>query len=208
MKQTKVLSGIAIATLSTVSVAVNADEVKSLSLETTANQTNHITEVTQEQVDSAKAKSDRATSDVETQQNVVNTAQNQQNQAQQTLVNATKKLNATQKLAQESTQENKVKAQQTIDIAKQMLSQIEAKQKTAETEQVKAQEAVKAQQIVVANDKKDVVTKTVDVEQISVVKSSVLPSTGDAKTGLIAVLGMLLSLSGFLGIRKNNKNNI
>lgn len=112
MKQTKVLSGIAIATLSTVSVAVNADEVKSLSLETTANQTNHITEVTQEQVDSAKAKSDRATSDVETQQNVVNTAQNQQNQAQQTLVNATKKLNATQKLAQESTQENKVKAQQ------------------------------------------------------------------------------------------------
>lgn len=137
MKQTKVLSGIAIATLSTVSVAVNADEVKSLSLETTANQTNHITEVTQEQVDSAKAKSDRATSDVETQQNVVNTAQNQQNQAQQTLVNATKKLNATQKLAQESTQENKVKAQQTIDIAKQMLSQIGAKQKTAETEQVK-----------------------------------------------------------------------
>ncbi|WP_278043270.1 LPXTG cell wall anchor domain-containing protein [Streptococcus agalactiae] len=165
MKQTKVLSGIAIATLSTVSVAVNADEVKSLSLETTANQTNHITEVTQEQVDSAKAKSDRATSDVETQQNVVNTAQNQQNQAQQTLVNATKKLNATQKLAQESTQENKVKAQQTIDIAKQMLSQIEAKQKTAETEQVKAQEAVKAQQIVVAHDKQDVATKTTDVKQ-------------------------------------------
>ncbi|KLL76489.1 LPXTG cell wall anchor domain-containing protein [Streptococcus agalactiae] len=165
MKQTKVLSGIAIATLSTVSVAVNADEVKSLSLETTANQTNHITEVTQEQVDSAKAKSDRATSDVETQQNVVNTAQNQQNQAQQTLVNATKKLNATQKLAQESTQENKVKAQQTIDIAKQMLSQIGAKQKTAETEQVKAQEAVKAQQIVVAHDKQDVATKTTDVKQ-------------------------------------------
>ncbi len=76
------------------------------------------------------------------------------------------------------------------------------------TSKPKLQEAVKAQQIVVANDKKDVVTKTVDVEQVSVVKSSVLPSTGDAKTGLIAVLGMLLSLSGFLGVRKNNKNNI
>lgn len=165
MNQAKIITGLVVATLSTVSVAVNADEVKSSSLETTANQANNITEVTQEQVDSAKAKSDRATSDVETQQNVVNTAQNQQNQAQQTLVNATKKLNATQKLAQESTQENKVKAQQKIDTAKQMLSQIEAKQKTAETEQVKAQEAVKAQQIVVAYDKQDVATKTTDVKQ-------------------------------------------
>ncbi|OCM67820.1 hypothetical protein, partial [Streptococcus agalactiae] len=166
MKQTKVLSGIAIATLSTVSVTVvNANEVKSSALETTTTQNNKISEVTQEQVNSAKVTADQATSDVNAQKNVVNNAQNQKNQAQQKLVNATTTLNETQKLVQESTAQNQVNAQQTVDSAKQMLSQTEANQKITQTEQVKAQNQVNAQQTVVVNNEHDVATKTTDVKQ-------------------------------------------
>ncbi|WP_141677326.1 LPXTG cell wall anchor domain-containing protein, partial [Streptococcus agalactiae] len=53
-----------------------------------------------------------------------------------------------------------------------------------------------------------VATKTTDVKQVSVAKASVLPSTGDVKQVSVALLGMLLTLTGFLGIRKNNKCNI
>ncbi|HEO3949560.1 TPA: hypothetical protein ACI0E1_000561, partial [Streptococcus agalactiae] len=164
MKQTKVLSGIAIATLSTVSVTVvNANEVKSSALETTTTQNNKISEVTQEQVNSAKVTADQATSDVNAQKNVVNNAQNQKNQAQQKLVNATTTLNETQKLVQESTNQNQV--QQTVDSAKQRLSQTEANQKITQTEQIKAQNQVNAQQTVVVNNEHDVATKTTDVKQ-------------------------------------------
>ncbi|WP_141677328.1 LPXTG cell wall anchor domain-containing protein, partial [Streptococcus agalactiae] len=39
-------------------------------------------------------------------------------------------------------------------------------------------------------------------------KSLVATKTGDVKQVSVALLGMLLTLTGFLGIRKNNKCNI
>ncbi len=77
MNQSKIITGLVVATLSTGAGIVHAEDVTLPNIDSTATSgTETVTapQVTQEQVDSSKAVADQATNNVSTQQNVVNGA--------------------------------------------------------------------------------------------------------------------------------------
>ncbi|RLV26746.1 cell wall anchor protein, partial [Streptococcus iniae] len=106
MNQAKMITGLAVATLSTGAGVVHAEDVTPTTPVREASTTNEkvtAPQVTQEQVDSAKANVDQATSNVNVQQNVVNDAQSQTNQSQNNVVSATTAVTDATATAQQAT---------------------------------------------------------------------------------------------------------
>ncbi|RLV27173.1 cell wall anchor protein, partial [Streptococcus iniae] len=106
MNQAKIITGLAVATLSTGAGIVHAEDVTSTAPVTekaNTSETVNTPQVTQEQVDNAKATADQATSDVNTQQNVVNDVQSQTNQSQNNVVSATTAVTDATATAQQAT---------------------------------------------------------------------------------------------------------
>lgn len=108
MKKAKVLTGIAVAALSTGTGLVQADDLSNTRPAKADEVVTH-TEVTENQVADVKAKADEATQAVKDQEVTVKAAEAEKNQAQQSLVDATIAVNDAEKLASEATPEGLTK---------------------------------------------------------------------------------------------------
>ncbi|ELY5748219.1 C39 family peptidase [Streptococcus iniae] len=159
MKQSKIIAGLAVATLSTGVSVVHADDVTSTAPVTEATnigETDTASQVTQEQVDSAKVTVDQATSDVNAQQAIVNDVQAQTNQAQNNVINATTAVTDATVTAKQATPEAITKAQASVAEANTAVSTAETNLTTAQTEATEAKVAVANQTQVVAENQTNI----------------------------------------------------
>ncbi|MEE3699368.1 C39 family peptidase [Streptococcus uberis] len=156
MNQAKIITGLAVATLSTSVGIVHAEDVTPVTEASTTNETVTVPEVTQSQVDSAKVIADQATSDVNAQQNVVNDAQAQTNQAQSNVVSATTAVKDATATVEQATPEVVTKAQAEVTEATTAVKNAETNLITAQSDVTKAQEAVANQTQVVAENQTSV----------------------------------------------------
>ncbi|GAA5361488.1 C39 family peptidase [Streptococcus uberis] len=156
MNQAKIITGLAVATLSTSVGIVHAEDVTPVTEASTTNETVTVPEVTQSQVDSAKVIADQATSDVNAQQNVVNDAQAQTNQAQSNVVSATKAVKDATATVEQATPEVVTKAQAEVTEATTGVKNAETNLITAQTDATQANTAVANQTQVVAENQTSV----------------------------------------------------
>lgn len=156
MNQAKIITGLAVATLSTSVGIVHAEDVTPVTEASTTNETVTVPEVTQSQVDSAKVIADQATSDVNAQQNVVNDAQAQTNQAQSNVVSATTAVKDATATVEQATPEVVTKAQAEVTEATTAVKNAETNLITAQSDVTKVQEAVANQTQVVAENQTSV----------------------------------------------------
>lgn len=156
MNQAKIITGLAVATLSTSVGIVHAEDVTPVTEASTTNETVTVPEVTQSQVDSAKVIADQATSDVNAQQNVVNDAQAQTNQAQSNVVSATTAVKDATATVEQATPEVVTKAQAEVTEATTAMKTAETNLITAQSDVTKVQEAVANQTQVVAENQTSV----------------------------------------------------
>ncbi|WP_249630231.1 C39 family peptidase [Streptococcus uberis] len=156
MNQAKIITGLAVATLSTSVGIVHAEDVTPVTEASTTNETVTVPEVTQSQVDSAKVIADQATSDVNAQQNVVNDAQAQTNQAQSNVVSATTAVKDATATVEQATPEVVTKAQAEVTEATTAVKNTETNLITAQSDVTKVQEAVANQTQVVAENQTSV----------------------------------------------------
>lgn len=141
MKQVKVLTGIAVAALSTGTGLVQADDLSNTRPAKAAEVVTH-TEVTENQVADVKAKADQATQAVKDQEAKVKAIEAEKSQAQQSLVNATTAVNDTEKLASEATPEGLTKAQEEAEASQSAVTDAQAQLEAAQEAESKAQTAV------------------------------------------------------------------
>lgn len=174
MNQAKIITGLAVATLSTSVGIVHAEDVTPVTEASTTNETVTVPEVTQSQVDSAKVIADQATSDVNAQQNVVNDAQAQTNQAQSNVVSATTAVKDATATVEQATPEVVTKAQAEVTEATTAVKNAETNLITAQSDVTKVQEAVANQTQVVAENQ-----TSVDQAQSDVTKAQ--EAVGSAK---------------------------
>lgn len=163
MNQAKIITGLAVATLSTSVGIVHAEDVTPVTEASTTNETVTVPEVTQSQVDSAKVIADQATSDVNAQQNVVNDAQAQTNQAQSNVVSATKAVKDATATVEQATPEVVTKAQAEVTEATTAVRNAETNLITAQTDATQANTAVADQAQVVAENQTSVDQVQADV---------------------------------------------
>ncbi|GAA5395716.1 hypothetical protein SuUB85_17220 [Streptococcus uberis] len=159
MNQSKIITGLVVATLSTGAGIVHAEDVTLPSTDSTATSgTETVTapQITQEQVDSAKVIADQATSDVNTQQNVVNDAQAQTNQAQSNVVSGTTAVKDATATVEQTTPEAVTQAQNEVTEETTAVKNAETNLITAQSDVTKAQEAVASQTQVVAENQTSV----------------------------------------------------
>ena len=162
MKQAKVLTGIAVAALSTGTGLVQADDLSNTRPAKAAEVMTH-TEVTESQVADAKAKADEATKAVKDQEVTVKAAEAEKSQAQQSLVNATTAVNDTEKLASEATPDGLTKAQEEAEASQSAVTDAQAQLEAAQEAESKAQTAVDHQKETVAKASQAVVEKEATV---------------------------------------------
>lgn len=168
MKQVKVLTGIAVATLSTGAGIVQADDVTStpsINEPQVSSETAKTPQVTESQVNSAKVTADQATSDVNNQQIVVDEAQKQKDQSQQNLVKATSTVTEAEKVAAEATPEVVKEATKAITEAKEAVTDAEANVVDAQKTEQKANQEVQSQAKTVDENVKVVADKESEVKQ-------------------------------------------
>ncbi|MCK1253521.1 C39 family peptidase [Streptococcus uberis] len=177
MNQAKIITGLAVATLSTSVGIVHAEDVTPVTEASTTNETVTVPEVTQSQVDSAKVIADQATSDVNAQQNVVNDAQAQTNQAQSNVVSATTAVKDATATVEQATPEVVTKAQAEVTEATTAVKNAETNLITAQSDVTKVQEAVANQTQVVAENQ-----TSVDQAQSDVTKAQ--EAVGSAKQSI------------------------
>lgn len=159
MNQAKIITGLAVATLSTGAGIVHAEDVTPVTPAKEVlitNETVTVPEVTQAQVDSAKAIANQASSDVNAQQNVVNDAQAKTNQAQSNVVSATTAVKDATATVEQSTPEAVTKAQAEVTEATTAVKNAETNLTTAETTATEANTAVTNQTQVVNENKSSV----------------------------------------------------
>lgn len=156
MNQAKIITGLAVATLSTSVGIVHAEDVTPVTEASTTNETVTVPEVTQEQVDSAKVIADQATSDVNAHQKVVNDAQAQTNQAQSNVVSATTAVKDATATVEQATPEVVTKAQAEVTEATTAVRNAETNLITAQTDATQANTAVADQTQVVAENQTSV----------------------------------------------------
>ncbi|HFH8018405.1 TPA: cell wall anchor protein [Streptococcus agalactiae] len=169
MNQSKIITGLVVATLSTGAGIVHAEDVTLPSTDSTATSgTETVTapQVTQEQVDSSKAIADQATNNVSTQQNVVNDAQKSVDQAQANVVNATTAVTNATATVEQASSEAVTQAQNEVTEATTAVKNAETNLITAQTEVTKANTAVADQTQVVADNQ-----ASVDQAQTEVTKA-------------------------------------
>lgn len=169
MNQSKIITGLVVATLSTGAGIVHAEDVTLPNTDSTATSgTETITapQVTQAQVDSAKAVADQATNNVSTQQNVVNGAQKLVDQAQANVVNATTAVTNATATVEQATSEAVTQAQNEVTEATTAVKNAETNLITAQSDVTKVQEAVANQTQVVAENQ-----ASVDQAQTEVTKA-------------------------------------
>lgn len=169
MNQSKIITGLVVATLSTGAGIVHAEDVTLPNTDSTATSgTETVTapQVTQEQVDSAKATADQATSNVNAQQNVVNGAQKSVDQAQANVVNATTAVTNATATVEQATSEAVTQAQNEVTEATTAVKNAETNLITAQSDVTKVQEAVVNQTQVVADNQ-----ASVDQAQTEVTKA-------------------------------------
>lgn len=169
MNQSKIITGLVVATLSTGAGIVHAEDVTLPSTDSTATSgTETVTapQVTQEQVDSSKAVVDQATNNVSTQQNVVNGAQKSVDQAQANVVNATTAVTNATATVEQATSEAVTQAQNEVTEATTAVNTAETNLITAQSDVTKAQESVASQTQVVADNQ-----ASVDQAQTEVIKA-------------------------------------
>ncbi|GAA5348771.1 C39 family peptidase [Streptococcus uberis] len=169
MNQSKIITGLVVATLSTGAGIVHAEDVTLPNTDSTAtSSTETVTapQVTQEQVDSAKATADQATSNVNAQQNVVNGAQKSVDQAQANVVNATTAVTNATATVEQATSEAVTQAQNEVTEATTAVKNAETNLITAQSDVTKVQEAVVNQTQVVADNQ-----ASVDQAQTEVTKA-------------------------------------
>lgn len=159
MNQSKIITGLVVATLSTGAGIVHAEDVTLPNTDSTATSgTETVTapQVTQEQVDSSKAVANQATNNVSTQQNVVNGAQKLVDQAQANVVNATTAVTNATAIVEQATSEAVTQAQNEVTEATTAVKNAETNLITAQSDVTKAQEAVANQTQVVAENQTSV----------------------------------------------------
>ncbi|GAB6757089.1 cell wall anchor protein [Streptococcus uberis] len=169
MNQSKIITGLVVATLSTGAGIVHAEDVTLPNTDSTATSgTETVTapQVTQEQVDSAKATADQATSNVNAQQNVVNGAQKSVDQAQANVVNATTAVTNATATVEQATSKAVTQAQNEVTEATTAVKNAETNLITAQTDVTKANTAVVNQTQVVADNQ-----ASVDQAQTEVTKA-------------------------------------
>lgn len=169
MNQSKIITGLVVATLSTGAGIVHAEDVTLPNTDSTATSgTETVTapQVTQEQVDSAKDVADQATSNVNAQQNVVNDAQKSVDQAQANVVNATTAVTNATATVEQATSEAVTQAQNEVTEATTAVKNAETNLITAQTDVTKANTAVADQTQVVADNQ-----ASVDQAQTEVTKA-------------------------------------
>lgn len=166
MNQAKIITGLAVATLSTSVGIVHAEDVTPVTEASTTNETVTVPEVTQSQVDSAKVIADQATSDVNAHQKVVNDAQAQTNQAQSNVVSATTAVKDATATVEQATPEVVTKAQAEVTEATTAVKNAETNLITDQSDVTKAQEAVANQTQVLAENQ-----ASVDQAQTEVTKA-------------------------------------
>ncbi|MGT2648770.1 C39 family peptidase [Streptococcus agalactiae] len=169
MNQSKIITGLVVATLSTGAGIVLAEDVTLPNTDSTATSGTEIVtapQVTQEQVDSSKAVADQATNNVSTQQNVVNGAQKLVDQAQANVVNATTAVTNATATVEQATSEAVTQAQNEVTEATTAVKNAETNLITAQSDVTKAQEAVVNQTQVVADNQ-----ASVDQAQTEVTKA-------------------------------------
>ncbi|MCK1169768.1 C39 family peptidase [Streptococcus uberis] len=169
MNQSKIITGLVVATLSTGAGIVHAEDVTLPNTDSTATSgTETVTapQVTQEQLDSAKATADQATSNVNAQQNVVNGAQKSVDQAQANVVNATTAVTNATATVEQGTSEAVTEAQNEVTEATTAVKNAETNLITSQSDVTKVQEAVANQTQVVADDQ-----ASVDQAQTEVTKA-------------------------------------
>ncbi|WP_444812554.1 C39 family peptidase, partial [Streptococcus canis] len=162
MKQVKVLTGIAVAALSTGTGLVQADDLSNTRPAKAAEVVTH-TEVTENQVADVKAKADQATQAVKDQEAKVKAIEAEKTQAQQSLVNATTAVNDTEKLASEATPDGLTKAQEEVEASQSAVTDAQAQLEAAQEAESTAQTAVDHQKETVAKASQAVVEKEATV---------------------------------------------
>lgn len=177
MNQAKIITGLAVATLSTSVGIVHAEDVTPVTEASTTNETVTVPEVTQSQVDSAKVIADQATSDVNAHQKVVNDAQAQTNQAQSNVVSATTAVKDATATVEQATPEVVTKAQAEVTEATTAVKNAETNLITDQSDVTKAQEAVANQTQVVAENQASVDQAQTEVtkaqEEVNTAKQSI-----------------------------------
>ncbi|HEP5225265.1 TPA: cell wall anchor protein, partial [Streptococcus pyogenes] len=162
----KVIASIAVATLTASAGIVKAEDVTSTTTNLTSTsdtETVTVPEVSQAQVDSAKATADQATSNVNAQQNVVNDAQKSVDQAQANVVNATTAVTNATATVEQATSEAVTQAQNEVTEAITAVKNAETNLITDQADVTKAQEAVANQTQVVAENQTSVDQAQADV---------------------------------------------
>ncbi|WP_434769094.1 C39 family peptidase [Streptococcus dysgalactiae] len=162
MKQVKVLTGIAVAALSTGTGLVQADDLSNTRPAKAAEVVTH-TEVTENQVADAKTKADEATKAVKDQEATVKAIEAEKSQAQQSLVEATTAVNDTEKLASEATPDGLTKAQEETEASQSAVTDAQAQLEAAQEAESKAQTAVDHQKETVAKASQAVAEKEATV---------------------------------------------
>ncbi|HHD4100402.1 TPA: C39 family peptidase [Streptococcus pyogenes] len=179
MKQTKVLTGIAVAALSTGTGLVQADDLSNTRPAKAAEVVTH-TEVTENQVADAKTKADEATKAVKDQEATVKAIEAEKSQAQQSLVEATTAVNDTEKLASEATPDGLTKAQEETEASQSAVTDAQARLEAAQEAESKAQTAVDHQKETVAkasqavNQAKAALTTSNQAADVSAAEEKVL----------------------------------
>ncbi|HER7272911.1 TPA: C39 family peptidase [Streptococcus pyogenes] len=179
MKQTKVLTGIAVAALSTGTGLVQADDLSNTRPVKAAEVVTH-TEVTENQVADAKTKADEATKAVKDQEATVKAIEAEKSQAQQSLVEATTAVNDTEKLASEATPDGLTKAQEETEASQSAVTDAQAQLEAAQEAESKAQTAVDHQKETVAkasqavNQAKAALTTSNQAADVSAAEEKVL----------------------------------
>ncbi|HEN0669342.1 TPA: C39 family peptidase [Streptococcus agalactiae] len=167
MNKAKIITGLALTTLSASAGIVHAEDVAVTTAVSESNTSKKATtpEVTKEQVDSAKILVDKATSDVKAQEVVVADATKDKEQAQVNVVTATTAVTEAEKVANEATPEAIKEATEAIAKAKETVVVAETNLKYAQATETKASQDVQAQTQTVDENAKTVTTKQAEVTQ-------------------------------------------
>ncbi|MGT2722329.1 C39 family peptidase [Streptococcus porcinus] len=167
MNQAKIITGLALTTLSASAGIVHAEDVTVTTAVSESNTSKKATtpEVTKEQVDSAKILVDKATSDVKAQEVVVADATKAKEQAQVNVVTATTAVTEAEKVANEATPEAIKEATEAIAKAKETVVVAETNLKDAQTTETKASQDVQAQAKAVDENTKAVAQKESETKQ-------------------------------------------